>query len=75
MKHRQNRFEMLYDTHPEGGAPLACLVKACPPHHWVIASPSGNNVSDASCKKCGQQRLYRNWLEQYEYSGVSWNSE
>jgi hypothetical protein len=75
MKQRRNRFEMLYDTDPEGGAALADTVQACPPHHWIIDSPSGNNFSDANCKKCGEQRLYRNWLEQYEYSGVSWRAE
>jgi len=69
---RRNRFEQLYDTDPEAGAPLAYAVNACPPHHWVIDSPSGANFSAGSCRKCGESRVYRNWLERYEYSGVSW---
>ena len=75
MKHRQDRFAILQGVEPGGGARLACHARPCPPHHWVIDSPSGNNLSDAACKKCGGRRRYRNWLEQYEYSGLTWDND
>jgi hypothetical protein len=55
------------EQHP---APLARDVSECPPHHFVVDSPSGSPVSAASCRKCGLSREYRNWLEQYEYVGT-----
>lgn len=62
-----------YDTDPEAEpAPLATETDGCPPHHFVIDSPSGDAVSPASCRKCGMQREYRNWLEQYDYIGTAW---
>jgi hypothetical protein len=63
-----------YDTDPEAAfeAPLARDVAGCPPHHFVVDSPSGSPVSDATCRKCGSTREYRNWLEQYEYVGTAW---
>ena len=51
-------------------APLARDVSECPPHHFVVDSPSGSPVSAAFCRKCGVHREYRNWLEQYEYIGT-----
>ncbi len=60
---------MLHDTEPEDRAPLASEIVVCPPHYYVIESPSGGQSSHGACKKCGQEREYRNWLEQYEYMG------
>lgn len=72
MRETANAFSS-YDTDPEAeGAPLATETNGCPPHHFVIASPSGDAVSPASCRKCGIQREYRNWLEQYDYIGTAW---
>ncbi len=52
--------------------PLARETQSCPPHHFVVESPHGDAVSAASCRKCGERREYRNWLEQYDYIGSSW---
>ena len=71
MTHRT--LERIYDTDPEATtAPLATTVAQCPPHHFVVDSPSGGALSDAICRKCGVTREYRNWLEQYEYAGSAW---
>lgn len=73
MPSRMSRLERMYDTDPEAyGASLARDVETCPPHHFVIDSPSGTQTSAGHCKKCGQEREYRNWLDQYEYAGTVW---
>jgi hypothetical protein len=72
MPYRSTRLQMMYDTDPEAFAPLASEVESCPPHHFVIDSPSGSERSHGACKKCGQTREYRNWLDQYEYMGAGW---
>ncbi len=74
MAYRGNQFERIYGSDPEAGSetPLARDVDDCPPHHFVIESPSGSETSSGACKKCGQRREYRNWLEQYEYAGTVW---
>jgi|SwirhisoilCB1_FD_contig_71_1108321_length_334_multi_2_in_0_out_0_1 hypothetical protein len=71
MTHRT--LERIYAPDPEAPtAPLATDVAECPPHHFVVESPSGSAMSEATCRKCGITREYRNWLEQYEYAGSAW---
>ena len=40
-------------TTKERGAIQSCE------HHWVIATPNGR-VSPGACKRCGQEREFRN---------------
>ena len=35
-------------------------------HHWVIETPSGP-VSHGACKLCGQEREFKNYLENTPY--------
>lgn len=73
MPYRSTRLQLMYDTDPEAELPpLASQVEACPPHHYLIESPNGGQSSPGACKKCGETREYRNWLEQYEYMGTGW---
>lgn len=69
----RSQLQRMYDTDPAADAlPLARDIRECPPHHFVIESPSGTETSRGFCKKCGVDREYRNWLEQYEYAGSVW---
>lgn len=74
MADRTSALARTYDTDPEAAFPvrLASEVAACPPHHFIIESPSGTETSRGACKKCGERKEYRNWLEQYEYAGTVW---
>ncbi|GEM_PF-3008923 len=38
-------------------------------HHWILETPKGP-VSAGVCKKCGEQKEFRNYLE-----GTSWDRE
>lgn len=35
-------------------------------HHWVLGEPSGP-LSVGTCKRCGAQRNFRNWLEEIDF--------
>lgn len=36
----------------------------CPPHHWRIEEQSeeGQGESEGVCKKCGEVKPFRNWV-------------
>ncbi len=35
-------------------------------HHWVIASPEGEE-SEGVCVKCSQTRVFKNYLPQWDF--------
>ncbi len=39
-------------------------------HHWIIGTPRGT-LSSGRCKRCGEERLFRNSVEDYIWN--DWN--
>lgn len=48
--------------------PRVRLESDCP-HYWAVESPKGP-ISVGVCKKCGEQKEFRNYLE-----GTSWDRD
>jgi hypothetical protein len=40
--------------------------EACATYHWVIDEPHGA-TSLGCCKRCGQTRVFRNWLAEGDF--------
>ena len=36
-------------------------------HHWVINEANGP-ISSGTCKRCGAGRLFKNWLEEGDFT-------
>ena len=39
----------------------------CPPHSWLVETPNGP-LSLGRCKKCGAERVYKNWLYEENFN-------
>lgn len=52
---------------PEADTEPTCV------HHWVIESPSGAN-SLGTCRICGEERLFQNYVSDFVWEGDSTES-
>lgn len=40
-------------------------------HHWIIETPDGHLHSKGICKHCGQENMFKNWLEETDFTTSS----
>lgn len=37
-------------------------------HHWIIETPDGHKHSLGICKFCGEENMFKNWLEETDFT-------